>query len=280
MDQLAHLLPSFFIIGERKCGTSSLFRYLIEHPQVLPGRLKEPNFFAQGDLAYLQANWDSYLQNFPAAETQAQILHWPELDEAGQLFEEKISFRPDNQGRSILTGEASANTFYQVSPLHVKALLPEVKLLIVLREPVARAYSHYRMYQRFAAEGRELPVELVGFEKDLKEEVRRFRQGEKTEFVGPGVYWQSLARWEACFGRDKMLVLLSDELNEEVSCRLALDRVAQFLDLPPFPASQALARYNVAPPSAIPPAMAKWLRDFYVPHNQKLTQWLGRELPW
>ncbi len=280
MDQSTHLLPSFFIIGERKCGTSSLFRYLIEHPQVLPGRLKEPNFFAQGDLTYLQANWASYVSNFPTTEAKGQTLHWPELDAAGQLFEEKIHFKPGNQGHPVITGEASANTFYQVPPQRVKALLPEVKLLIVLREPVARAHSHYRMYQRFADEGRALPVALRGFGEDLRREVSLFEQGVKTEFLGPGLYWQSLQRWENCFGRDKMLILLSDELDEEASCRLALQKVARFLDLSPFPALPTLSRYNVAPPSSIPPEIEIWLKDFYAPHNQKLADWMGRDLPW
>jgi hypothetical protein len=55
---MTHLRPHFFIIGERKCGTSSVYRYLVAHPHVLPGRLKEPNFFGQHDEATLEARVD------------------------------------------------------------------------------------------------------------------------------------------------------------------------------------------------------------------------------
>ena len=56
---MQYLRPSFFIIGERKCGTSSLYRYLIAHPNVLPCQLKEPNFFGKG-AEYVNENIEDY----------------------------------------------------------------------------------------------------------------------------------------------------------------------------------------------------------------------------
>jgi len=86
------LRPSFFIIGERKCGTSSLYRYLIAHPNVLPCQLKEPNFFGKG-ATYANENIRDYWGLFPEKEaTEAIQFDWPELNPQGILYHEAVSF--------------------------------------------------------------------------------------------------------------------------------------------------------------------------------------------
>ena len=124
----------FFIIGERKCGTSSLFRYICNHPLVVPGKLKEPNFFTN-TRSYIISNIEKYWNNFPLKNQKSTELQWPELDNQGTLYEESISF---DIHPSSVTGEASANTFVDVEPQILKEYLPNCKLIILLRESIGK----------------------------------------------------------------------------------------------------------------------------------------------
>ena len=105
-----YLEPSFFIIGERKCGTSSLYRYLVAHPNVLPCALKEPNFFGKG-VDYVQQNIAEYWSMFPAKDSEATIeFSWPELNKQGILYHEDVVVERKT-GINYITGEASAIPF-------------------------------------------------------------------------------------------------------------------------------------------------------------------------
>jgi hypothetical protein len=68
-----HLRPSFFIIGANKCGTSSLYRYLVDHPSVLPCAEKEPNFFGLHDPEYIARHIDDYFALFPTRDDTGPV---------------------------------------------------------------------------------------------------------------------------------------------------------------------------------------------------------------
>jgi len=272
------MLPSFFIIGERKCGTSSLFRYLATHPQVIPGRLKEPNFFGRYPVAQWEARWEEYKRNFPQQQGSGKMtLLWPELDAEGQLYEEEVVFDKSAVGPWI-TGEASANSLSEVSPEPVQRLLPGLRLIAVLREPVARAFSHHRMYQRFQAEGRDLGFAVRDFRSDLRREMDAWPDVGRCPCLAPGMYLPHLQRWAAAFGRSALLVLRSQDLESTERAQRTLDRVGRHLGLTPHDYRAALQqRYNVAPPAAIPADIRAELEAFYAPHNRALARWLGWE---
>lgn len=277
---MTYLKPSFFILGERKCGTSSLFRYLVDHPQVLPGKWKEPQFFSKHSPAYIAENIESYWAFFPTINGDDQaVLTWPELDPEGVLFEEEIHFKRNND-QSFITGEASANAFCEVNPSLLYQYLPHVKFLLLFRDPVARAFSHHRMFLRFQEEGRELGKRIENFETEMENEMKAHLRGEKTFFIEPGLYIRQLEKWRSIYPKEQFRVYFSEQLASPESSRELLSDIQNYLNLPYYPYPTELERrYNQAPKAVIPVEIGRKLRSFYQPFNEQLAQYLSIELP-
>ncbi len=271
------LLPSFLIIGERKCGTSSLYRYLLEHPAVLPGTRKEMQFFTKGR-EHVRKHWNDYLGEFPKADDSGPAtLTWPELDEQGILYEERLGF-DRCPGVRYVSGEASADTFCDADPELVREFLPQARLILLLRDPVERAFSHHRMYQRFRDEGRDLGFAVGDFSDDMRAEMQRTEQGAQTPCVGPSLYLDNLKRWKKVWG-DALLVRFSSELDAPLEFPKTMSQVLEHLGLSEH--SYALAtRYNQAPAVEMPRAIRQELRAFFAPHDAALADYLRTPLPW
>jgi len=175
------LLPNFLIVGAQKSGTTALHYLLRTHPDVFfpPGR-NEVHFF---DLD----------ENFERG------LEWYE-----SLFE-------SHRGEAAI-GECSP--FYMFEPAaapRIKRILSDVKLLVILRDPVARAYSHYWHEVRWG-------FEALSFEEALAQESLRLRSGtvhhrRHHSYVARGHYSRQIERLFDLFGRDRILVLLNEELS-------------------------------------------------------------------
>lgn len=276
----AHLRPHFFIIGERKCGTSSLYRYLLEHPLVLPGPRKEMQFFTRGADA-VEQGFDDYLRAFPRCHGAGEeILHWPELDIEGTLFEEPVRFQR-REGLPYVTGEASADTMCEVEPALLKQYLPALKLIAILRDPVERAFSHHRMLARFQAEGRKLEFRVGDFVDDMRRELEAQNSGQRTLCLTPGIYVHSLRRWNQEWAEARPLVLFCERLENPQYQAAVMRRVLAHLQLPDVEYQPGLhKRYNQAPAATVPLAIAAELRAFYEPHNRELEAELGTSVPW
>jgi hypothetical protein len=112
-------------------------------------RQKEPNFFGQHSADYIANHIDEYFSLFPTSDYRGPLTFmWEAADEAGTSKPTTIVVerQPDVH---YITGEASANTFYDVAPSMLHRYLPDTRLIVLLRNPVERAYSHHRMYQPF-----------------------------------------------------------------------------------------------------------------------------------
>ena len=269
--------PHFFIIGERKCGTSSLYRYLLDHPKVLPATRKELQFFTQ-DPSEVEAGFAQYLSHFPQPRSDHdETLHlcWPELDADGLLYEEDVPYQR-KAGEVYVSGEASADTFSDVSPALLRRYLPELRLIVLLRDPVQRAFSHHRMLLRFQDEGRSLPRVIGHFECDMRAELSSANQ----PLLSPGLYFQTLERWVAEWGRDAILVLFTADLDQAVPRAALMQRVFAHLGLPPMTLPGAQARYNQAPRASMSPQIKEALTHYYRPDTIALQDFLGTELPW
>ena len=267
------MLPSFYIIGERKCGTSSLFRYICNHPEVVPGRLKEPNFFVHSE-AYIRENWAKYLNNFPDFDADSHTLTWPELDSKGNLFEEEIHF---TVSRHMITGESSANTLVDVSPRKLMSFLPNIKLIVILRDPVPRAFSHYKMFHRFKMEGRPLGFELLPFSEMVQWEIDQINKGKKTPTIFPGLYYQNLKPWIDTFGREAIYIAFLEKLIEHPW--KIMQEIFEHLGISSF-VQEHYDRYNIAPPSEIPKRELEFLKRYYLAHNKRLFQYLEMDNLW
>src|SRR4051794_20653441 len=139
----ARVMPTFLIIGGQRCGSTSLFSYLARHPAVGRSRGKEVHFFT---LEYERGlAW--YRSHFPTRLTVASTRR--------------------RLGVDMIAGEATPYyLFHPLAPYRVQAVLPEARLIAVLRDPVDRAYSHY---QHEVALG----VETLGFAEAVEAESDR-----------------------------------------------------------------------------------------------------------
>jgi hypothetical protein len=273
--------PSFFIIGANKCGTSSLYRYLLANPQVLPCAKKEPNFFGQHPADYITNHIDEYFSLFPTSDYQGPLtFRWEASDEAGTSKPTTIVVerRPDSH---YITGEASANTFRDVAPSMLHRYLPDTKLIVLLRNPVDRAYSHHRMYQRFRTAGHDLGMEIGDFATDIRAEIATHEQGQHTEYLGPGIYIELLPKWVATYGGHCVKVLFTDDLSRPHTAQQIMLELEDYLGLPAHDYADILTRrFNHAKPASIDPTTRCLLADFYRPHNARLQDYLGRDMDW
>jgi hypothetical protein len=178
-------LPNFLIIGAAKAGTTSLWKYCDEHPQVFMSRVKECNFFSRGD---------------PDIETPGRPARFAvgTLDEYRRLF--------DGVRDEVAIGEASPEYLRSPqAPGRIDGLLPGVRIVVSLREPAARVYSSYQMQVR---QGRE----SAGVDEALAPGSRRIRYG---------MYFESLKRYYDVFGRARIHVCLFDDLNRDAAALMA-----------------------------------------------------------
>ena len=272
------LKPRFYIIGERKCGSSSLFRYICDHPNVLPGRRKEPDFFTRGQ-QHIETNIETYWANFPDLSARRTELVWPELDEQGLLFESNILFDVDPDVNYI-TGEASANTFQNVKPEVIRQWLPDVLFILILRDPVDRTFSHYRMLKRFEEEGRNIGFQLRPFEEQIRREISEYQAGRNTPLISTSIYADALVNWVREFESHRLTVLSDWDLHYRA--KEIMQQVYEYLEIDPsFAESQDFDRYNVAPSAAMSAGFAKDLKDFFSGFDAELSSMLdGRRFYW
>ena len=280
MNSSDYIRPSFFIIGERKCGTSSLYRYVVQHPNVLPCSLKEPNFFGK-DQPYVSKNIDEYWAFFPKKNaTVNRSFMWPELNPEGILYEEEVII-PRVPNQSYITGEASANTFYEVAPELVKQYLPNIKLILLLRNPIDRAFSHHRMYQRFQEEGRDLGFKVNSFEEDILAEMNLILRGDKGNYLSPGLYLTTLKKWHSVFDKSTIKIFFTEDLKIPSKAHNILTELQLFLDLPYYNYGSYLEQqFNKAPFASFSPLLRSKMAAFYKPYNEALFSYIGQNNTW
>jgi hypothetical protein len=237
-------------------------------------------FFSEGE-AHVRENWTAYLKRFPLASgNAAQRLVWPELNKAGLLYEEDLDYNRE-EGKNYLTGEASAATFADVEPSLLRRYLPDLQLIVILRDPVERAYSHHRMFLRFQAEGRDLPQHIGDFDGDMRTEMRDFEKGKPGELLPLGLYKDTLERWVDEWGRKRILVLFSAHLESGDTQPTLMERVRKHIGLSPWSGDgEHRPHHNQAPIAEMNAGIRAELYDFYKPYQAELRDYLQCELPW
>jgi hypothetical protein len=257
------LLPDYLIIGAQRAGTTSLHRYLIQHPGVRTTlRTKGVHFF---DTGYGRGmSW--YASRFPTRLTAWYVAR--------------------RHGVELRTGEASPYyLFHPQVPARVAEHLPQVKLIALLRDPVGRAYSHY---QHEAARG----FETLSFEEAIEAEPARLAGEEERMLAEPlyhsfahqhhsylarGRYAEQLERWLARFDERQLLVLSSERFFAEPEATFA--RVLEFLELPAFPPG-AFERHNGYDYRTMGEEVRGRLAEHFREPNRRLYELLGDDFGW
>jgi Sulfotransferase domain len=259
----SRLRPGFLIVGAQRCGTTSLFKTLAQHPAVLPPAFhKGVHYF---DAAFERGPaW--YYGHFPTRARAAAVSR--------------------RLGVPVVTGESSP--FYMFHPLaaeRIAAELPDVKLLVLLRDPVERAYS---AHAHELARG----YETEPFERALELEDERIAGERERMTVDPtylshhlqhnaylsrGRYIEQLDRLTGVFGRDRLHVVDSDDFFADP--RPAFDEVCAFLGLPAG-AGIAFGRHNARQRSPMSEALRARLDEHFIPYDERLATWWGRTPSW
>jgi hypothetical protein len=196
MVDAAVRLPTFVIIGAAKAGTTALYWYLAEHPQVFMSPMKETNFFAFG----LDRNGDPLYGD-------------PELH--------RFPIRSLGEYRELFVGAGDARAIGEASPIYLECPeaagrihdhLPGARIVCILREPVDRAYSDYQMYLR--ARGRKLDPE-----RDLVP---------SAAWARPDSHWMRISRYHVAlrryydrFPRERIEIILFDDLRRDAAATVA-----------------------------------------------------------
>ena len=244
-------MPDFLIIGAQKCGTTSLYHYLVQHPQIVPALQKEVHFF---DL-----NFDKGLEWY-----QAQ-------------------FQPLNSQNNLITGEASPYyIFHPLVPERVYQLFPKVKLIALLRNPVDRAISHYYHEVRLGYETMGLEDAIASEPIRLKGEIEKIiADGNYYSFnhrhftyLSRGIYIDQLQTWMKYFPKEQFLIIPSDDLF--INPDRTLTKVFEFLGLPAYQLTH-YTKYNSGEYPPISQEIYQQLQAYFKPHNQKLETLLAQK---
>lgn len=256
-------LPEFLIAGAQRCGTTSFYKTLAQHPDVLPAGLhKGVHFF---DTNYQQGlGW--YRGHFPTQLSRA----WHER----------------RTGTAPITGEASPYyMFHPAAPARIAECLPEIKIVVILRDPVERAYSAYT-HER--ARG----FETLDFMDALDREQDRLRGDHErllndptyvstahqhNAYVARGQYAEQLENLEAALGRDLLHVIDADEMFADFA--QSFQAVQSFLGLRPW-LPEALQQRNTRPRASLDGAVRDRLESHFAPWDERLSTWWGKTPSW
>lgn len=266
-----HLDPSFIIMGGVKCGTSSLYRYLNAHPMVLPCKSKEPNYFSFRPWYQIPFSYGRYKKMFPQKDFAGEIkADWLDLGTDEKMHASQF-VKIAETGGNYITGEATATTFFAASPRLIKFLLPNVKLIMLMRDPTERYVSHYRMYQRFKQEGRK-GYDFKALPEYIEDEIQALAAGGKTRILHQGLYADYLKKWETVFGKENLLLLRTTDFEEVEKAQQQMDKICEFLGLDPHDFRPVLGeRYNSAKPREIETEVSEKLDKFYANSLEELS---------
>lgn len=186
-------LPNFILLGAARSGTTSLYTYIGQHPEIFTSSVKEPSFFAfEGSALDYRGPEDDWMKGRVDTRLEDYIAHFASVDQETAIGEASVVylFSPD-------------------APAQIRRHLADVRLIAILRNPVERAYSHF-LYN--VGQGRE-PVH--DFNKALDLEPKRIADYWEWfwQYQGVGYYGRQLARYYELFDRDRIRVYLYDDLS-------------------------------------------------------------------
>ena len=257
------VMPDFLIIGGQKCGTTSLYNHLVEHPGVLPASRKEVHYFSDRSFGKGRL-W--YRAHFPTA--------------LYRYYARRV------RRREFVTGEATPYyIFHPLSPKRARETVPRARLIALLRNPVDRAYSQYNHELRRGAE-------TLPFEGAIEREEGRLR-GEREKmlrdegyhsfsylyhsYLARGVYVDQLMAWRKFFPEEQLLVLKSEDLFADPAA--VVERSLDFLGVPAGEPKD-YGRLNEGRYAEMDPLLRERLVEYFRPHNERLYEYLGTDLGW
>lgn len=272
------LLPSFIIIGATRAGTTSLYEYLGNHPNILQPIVKETAFF--NHIYHINPNW--YRTFFPTVSEQEET-------------------KKQRNKEFIITSEATPSYLIDPRvPKRISKMLPNVKLIVLLRNPIERALSHYHHNVLTG-------IENLSFEQAITKETERITKSFdklknkkfiindnsinyffrvmtfKTEnyfkfsYLQSGRYYEHLKNWMMIFPKKQLLIIKSEDFFD--SPKNIFKEVQEFLNLPNFDLVNYWRAWEIKYPP-IDNKLRKSLSEYFQEHNSKLYKFLNTDFNW
>ena len=241
--------PNFIIIGQAKCGTSSLYDYLTQHPQILPAIRKDIQFWHIESTFYHGLDW--YLSQFQAISSEPNLI----TGEANPLY---INSQP--------AAERDFQTF------------PNIKLIVLLRNPIDQVISNYYMRVRGH-------VENISLEKAIALALKGTPQASNSDlseiydrrYLRKGRYIEVISQWMNLFPKNQFLIVKSEDFFSDPAT--TLNQVCQFLEVESYQI-QEYPKINQGSYPPISHSMRQTLNDYFRPFNQQLEEYLDRKFNW
>ncbi|HEX7131042.1 MAG TPA: sulfotransferase [Iamia sp.] len=208
-------LPDVLILGGMRCGTSSLYKYLGYHPGIAPSLRKEVEYFTRS----FSEGEGWYRAHFPVA--------------ARRRAHRRLT------GRDLVSFEASPYyLLHPHAPERARALVPDARLIVMVRDPVERAFSHWQHMVRHGIEDLSFEDAVDAEEARLAPEWERLAEDPTyvstihyhCSYLARSRYAEQLERWLAHYPADRFLVVSSDAMYADVGATYA--RVLDFMGVP------------------------------------------------
>ena len=255
------LLPDFLIIGAAKAGTTSLYDYLIQHPDIYRALRKEVHYFDSPRKGNLRL---PYRSNFPTCFTKfsAKYIH----------------------KRKFLTGEATPGyLFFPNCVAAIHRALPNAKLIVILRNPVDRAFSQYRdQYDR--------QTEILTFEDAIANEKNRMSKKagmseqehifnfRMLSYLSRGIYVEQLENWFKFYPEKQFFICSTEEMSDNE--QNAMSKIYEFLDIEDHILTDTKRKNTGSHGASINPETRERLIEYFRPYNEKLYKLLGKQFDW
>lgn len=239
-------LPDYIIIGVQKGGSSALHIYLSEHPHIFGSTKKEIHFF---DHNY-DKGIDWYKSQFPILRKY----------------------------RKILSGEASPSYVYlPFIAKRIHKVLPEIKFILLLRNPVDRAYSNYNMRCQRGGEEKSFEQAILSEQKRFSENNYRNNLNNRL-YLARGRYVEQLEIWYNYFRKDQIIILKSEDLllNPKIEC----SKVFRFLDIFDYEIKSVEPIHKRKYDKKMNSSTREYLNNYYKPYNKRLYDLVGRDFEW
>ena len=257
MTANSRVLPDFIIIGTVRSGTTSLYYNMCKHPSILSASTDEIGFF---DSNY-QLGIEWYKSMFPKKTEMNKI-------------KEKTKFS--------ITGEDTPFYFWKADVIdRIHKVIPDCKLIAILRNPIDRTYSNYQIGVKYGSEN-------LSFEEAIREE-KKFLENNTSQvdpelkysrprsYLAKSHYSEQIKMWHKKFPRNQLLIISTEEYTTQH--QKTFDDIFRFLELPTHkignPEKKKVEKYV-----SMNSNTRQRLLDYFRPYNSDLYKLIGKEFDW
>ena len=251
----ARVLPDFLIIGAKRCGTTSLFTHLPEHPSITSSHHDNMGFF--NDNFNLGINW--YRSFFIKKSHKKKI--------------------ENKYGKCLSFDTTTTYMESKTTAQNVKKVKPDMKIIVMVRNPIDRAYSQYQRTIKDNIESRKFEdsiddeIKKIDNEKEISFKINR----NESNYIKKGIYYEQLKPWFELFPRENIGIFSTEEFK--INSEKIYNNIFDFLDLPHF-----AIKNNTIMEKGNYSSMNKEVRDklanYYKDHNEKFFNLIGKTFQW